>query len=41
MEQITRRRIDVNEKTFQYIAKHLQYPEQLGDTLERLLGLKK
>jgi len=40
-KQATRKRIDVSEETFEYIAKHLRYPEQLGDTLERLLGLKK
>jgi len=36
-----RRRIDVSEATFQYIAAHNTYPEGLGDTLDRLLRLKK
>jgi hypothetical protein len=36
-----RRRIDVSETTFQYLAKHNEYPEELGDTLDRLLGLRK
>jgi hypothetical protein len=36
-----RRRIDVSEEAFQHIARQLRYPEELGDTLDRLLGVKK
>jgi len=36
-----RKRIDVDQATFDYVAKHNKYPEGLGDTLARLLGLKK
>jgi hypothetical protein len=36
-----RRRIDVSENTFNYVSRHNKYPEGLGDTLDRLLGLKK
>jgi hypothetical protein len=36
-----RKRIDVSESVFDYVAKHCKYPEGLGETLERLLGLKK
>jgi len=37
-----RRRIDVSEESFQFIASQLRYPEELGDTLDRILeSLKK
>ena len=36
-----RKRIDVSVSVYDYVAKHNKYPEGLGETLERLLGLKK
>jgi hypothetical protein len=36
-----RKRIDVSDEAFDYISKQLKYPEQLGDTLDRILGLRK
>jgi hypothetical protein len=41
MSSKTRKRIDVSEHTFEYVAKNNRYPEELGDTLDRLLNLKK
>lgn len=35
--RLQRRRIDISENLYQLLARECRYPEELGDTLERLL----
>ncbi len=39
-KQIMVKNIRLSDRAYEYLAKHVVYPESMSDTIERMLGIK-